>query len=118
MVGGRDYGESVFNRATGALRQPGSSFKPFVYATALMNGYSRTDRAGRADLDRQLEPAQLRPLLCRAGAAAPRAGEVQQYGAAGFAQAIGRDKIVETAQRLGINTELKITRRCRSVSPR
>src|SRR4029077_21245780 len=35
MVGGRDYGVSQFNRATDALRQPGSSFKPYVYATAL-----------------------------------------------------------------------------------
>jgi penicillin-binding protein 1A len=38
MVGGRDYGESQFNRATDALRQPGSSFKPFVYLTALETG--------------------------------------------------------------------------------
>ncbi|HMK80580.1 MAG TPA: PBP1A family penicillin-binding protein, partial [Xanthobacteraceae bacterium] len=42
MVGGRDYGQSQFNRATDALRQPGSSFKPYVYATALMNGYKPT----------------------------------------------------------------------------
>ncbi len=42
MVGGRDYGESQFNRATDALRQPGSSFKPYVYATALMNGFKPT----------------------------------------------------------------------------
>ncbi len=34
MVGGLDYGKSQFNRATGSARQPGSSFKPFVYATA------------------------------------------------------------------------------------
>ena len=39
MVGGRDYGQSQFNRATDALRQPGSSFKPYVYAAALMNGF-------------------------------------------------------------------------------
>ena len=39
MVGGRDYGESQFNRATDALRQPGSSFKPYVYAAALGNGF-------------------------------------------------------------------------------
>ncbi|WP_293853240.1 transglycosylase domain-containing protein [uncultured Alsobacter sp.] len=38
MVGGRDYGASQFNRATDALRQPGSSFKPFVYTAALMTG--------------------------------------------------------------------------------
>ena len=39
MVGGRDYGASQFNRATDAMRQPGSSFKPYVYATALMRGF-------------------------------------------------------------------------------
>ncbi|WP_395665797.1 transglycosylase domain-containing protein [Methylocella sp.] len=38
LVGGRDYGASQFNRATDALRQPGSSFKPFVYLTALETG--------------------------------------------------------------------------------
>ncbi len=42
MVGGRDYGDSQFNRATDALRQPGSSFKPYVYATALMHGFKPT----------------------------------------------------------------------------
>jgi penicillin-binding protein 1A len=42
MTGGRDYGESQFNRATDSLRQPGSSFKPYVYATALMNGFKPT----------------------------------------------------------------------------
>jgi penicillin-binding protein 1A len=42
IVGGRDYGESQFNRATDAMRQPGSSFKPYVYATALMNGFKPT----------------------------------------------------------------------------
>src|SRR3981189_2212738 len=38
MVGGRDYSESQFNRATDALRQPGSSFKPYVYAAAIASG--------------------------------------------------------------------------------
>jgi len=40
MVGGYSFSLSSFNRATQALRQPGSSFKPFVYATALENGYT------------------------------------------------------------------------------
>jgi penicillin-binding protein 1A len=40
MVGGFSFSESEFNRATQAWRQPGSSFKPFVYAAALDNGYT------------------------------------------------------------------------------
>ena len=42
MVGGRDYGASQFNRGTDAYRQPGSSFKPYVYTTALLNGFKPT----------------------------------------------------------------------------
>ena len=42
IVGGPDYGESQFNRARHARRQPGSSFKIYVYAAALENGYSPT----------------------------------------------------------------------------
>ncbi len=42
IVGGRDYGESQFNRATKGTRQPGSSFKPYVYLTAIENGYKPT----------------------------------------------------------------------------
>ncbi len=40
MVGGFSYAQSEFNRATQAMRQPGSSFKPIVYAAALDNGYT------------------------------------------------------------------------------
>ncbi len=40
LAGGPDYGESQFNRATNAKRQPGSSFKVYVYAAALEHGYS------------------------------------------------------------------------------
>jgi penicillin-binding protein 1A len=40
MIGGFSYSQSQFNRATQALRQPGSAFKPFVYAAALDNGYT------------------------------------------------------------------------------
>jgi penicillin-binding protein 1A len=42
MVGGRDYGENQFNRATKALRQPGSSFKIYTYALAMEKGMTPT----------------------------------------------------------------------------
>jgi penicillin-binding protein 1A len=41
IIGGRDYGDSQFNRATNGKRQVGSSFKPFVYLTAIDNGFTR-----------------------------------------------------------------------------
>ena len=43
MVGGRDFNESKFNRATQALRQVGSSFKPYVYTAAIDQGASPDD---------------------------------------------------------------------------
>ena len=52
MVGGLDYGDNQFNRASHAHRQPGSSFKLYVYATAFENGYN--PRSTRARLRRRL----------------------------------------------------------------
>jgi penicillin-binding protein 1A len=43
MVGGRDFGRSQFNRATQALRQPGSAFKPIIYAAAIERGFGASD---------------------------------------------------------------------------
>jgi len=43
MVGGKDFQESPFNRATMARRQPGSAFKPLVYACAMEHGFSQSD---------------------------------------------------------------------------
>ncbi len=42
MVGGKDFSKSQFNRATQAFRQPGSAFKPFIYTTAIMKGYTES----------------------------------------------------------------------------
>jgi len=44
FIGGKDFRTSKFNRVVQALRQPGSAFKPFVYTTALDNGFSPSDR--------------------------------------------------------------------------
>ena len=111
MVGGRDYGESQFNRATSALRQPGSSFKPYVYATAMMNGFTPETvvRDGPICIGNWCPrnysggysgPVTLTKALVKSINTIP----------VRLAQQIGRDKIVEVAHAMGINTELRITR--------
>ncbi len=83
MVGGPDYGESQFNRATHARRQPGSSFKVYVYATALENGYTPdTVGARRLALLRPLASAELRrqPRRRRPHAAVDGAGQIAEHG--------------------------------------
>jgi penicillin-binding protein 1A len=57
MVGGYDYQRSQFNRATEARRQPGSSFKPFVYLAALQNGWSKDNTI----LDAPITEGKYRP---------------------------------------------------------
>ena len=111
MVGGRDYGESQFNRAVDAVRQPGSSFKPFVYIAAFMNGYSPASVVPDAPISiggwsprnysrGYAGPVTLKTALTKSINTVP----------VRLAQAIGRDKIVDYAKAMGITTELKITR--------
>jgi penicillin-binding protein 1A len=50
MVGGKNFNKSVFNRAVQAKRQPGSAFKPFVYASAINQGFSQNDKLVDAPL--------------------------------------------------------------------
>jgi penicillin-binding protein 1A len=55
VVGGRDYGQSQFNRAWQALRQPGSAFKPVIYAAALEHGFCASDLLDDSPLTIQLD---------------------------------------------------------------
>ena len=112
MVGGRDYGESQFNRATDALRQPGSSFKPFVYATAMMNGFNPKSVVQDAPIcignwcPHNYGGGYLRRDHADHGARSSRSTPSRSR----LAQAIGRDKIVELAHKMGITSEFRITR--------
>jgi penicillin-binding protein 1A len=58
MVGGFSYDQSEFNRAIQAMRQPGSSFKPLVYATALDNGYTPSSQIMDAPFVLDMGPGQ------------------------------------------------------------
>jgi penicillin-binding protein 1A len=55
MVGGRDFAKSQFNRAWQALRQPGSAFKPIIYAAALERGFNCADILNDAPITVQLD---------------------------------------------------------------
>ena len=105
IVGGPDYGESQFNRATHAKRQPGSSFKVYVYATAMENGYTPE-------------------TIVRDGSRSCGNWSPSNYGGGGgsgarmplwsalarslntvateLSFAVGRDKVIEMTKRLGI----------------
>jgi penicillin-binding protein 1A len=108
MVGGYSFSLSSFNRATQALRQPGSAFKPFVYATALENGFtpasvvldgpiSLTGANGQAWNPENYEHDYLGPLVLRRGIELSRNTMTVRV-----AQATGMRKIADVAKRLGV----------------
>lgn len=105
LVGGRDYVASQFNRATQALRQPGSAFKPFVYAAAIERGWQ--------------ENSVVQDIPSRFGDYAPENFDRIYWGTVTLKQAlvsslnngtvwlldrIGVEAALEMATRLGIDT--------------
>jgi penicillin-binding protein 1A len=107
MVGGRDYAESQFNRATQAHRQPGSLFKVFVYLTALSNGFSPDS----VMVDQPVEIDGWQPKNYDGeyrGRVTLRTAFAQSLNsvAAQLAQTVGIDRIVAMAKSLGIQSEL------------
>ncbi len=111
IVGGRDYGASQFNRATDAERQPGSSFKVYVYTTAMMNGYNPMSVVTDGPISvgnwspqnyghSYAGPTTLMNALARSYNTVPvRLG-----------RALGLDKVVQTAVSMGVRTPLRINR--------
>ncbi|GBF58225.1 penicillin-binding protein 1F [Candidatus Phycosocius bacilliformis] len=107
IVGGRDYGESKYNRATMAKRQPGSSFKPFVYAAALEKGMS----PDTIRVDRPITIGTWRPRNFGGGYAGAMTLSTAltrsvNTVAVQLAAEVGIDRLLLLAQRLGIDSEL------------
>jgi penicillin-binding protein 1A len=105
IVGGIDYGESQFNRATHARRQPGSSFKIYVYATALENGY--TPRSIVRDASSSCGNWSPRNYTGSGGSGrsltVTDAFKVSlNTTAADLSFRVGRDKVLEMTRRLGV----------------
>ncbi|WP_245261640.1 transglycosylase domain-containing protein [Ancylobacter sp. FA202] len=108
LVGGRSYEESQYNRAVTARRQPGSSFKPFVYLTAMERGL--TPETVRADAPIQLKgwkpenfSKEYRGAVDLKTALALSLNTVSVR----LALEVGPDEVVKTAHRLGINSKLE-----------
>ncbi|HXF53887.1 MAG TPA: penicillin-binding transpeptidase domain-containing protein, partial [Hyphomicrobiaceae bacterium] len=105
LVGGPDYGESQFNRATQAKRQPGSSFKIYVYATALENGYTPETIVRDASRSCGNWHPQNYGGGHGTGARMPlwmALAKSINTTAAELSFAVGRERVIEMTQRLGI----------------
>ncbi len=108
LAGGKDYDDSQFNRATQGLRQPGSSFKPFVYLTAMEKGFTPDDQFDDAPIrlgnwspgnytGRYLGRITLRQALA----------ESVNTVAVRLVEEVGPSRVVATARRLGITSDLR-----------
>ncbi|MDK9696105.1 MAG: penicillin-binding protein 1A [Siculibacillus sp.] len=113
VTGGFSFAESEFNRATQAWRQPGSSFKPFVYAAALDNGYTPSSLVLDGPIEIQAGPGQpvwkpenysqkfYGPSTLRVGIEQSRNTMTVR-----LAKDMGMPLVVEYAKRFGIYDEL------------
>ncbi len=112
MVGGRSAAVGGFNRATQAVRQTGSSFKPFLFAAALENGFEAFDI---------VEDAPLTINIPGSGPWSPRNYDGEFHGfvtltealakslntpAVRISEAMGRDRVREVANQFGLRSEL------------
>lgn len=110
MVGGINYEKSQFNRATQALRQPGSAFKPFVYLTALQKGWEPDDK--------------IEDLPITIGTWKPENYDRKYYGevtlekalakslnlaTVNLAEKVSRPDIIKNARKMGISTPISNT---------
>ncbi|MBW8444043.1 MAG: penicillin-binding protein 1A [Arenimonas sp.] len=107
MVGGFSYAQSEFNRATQAMRQPGSSFKPFVYAAALDNGYTPASVIMDAPIEFVSGGQVWRPQNYGGGSAGPstlRLGieKSRNLMTVRLANDMGMNLVAEYAERFGI----------------
>jgi len=107
MIGGVSYADSQFNRATMAFRQTGSSFKPFVYLTAMEAGYQPTtpvvdEPYSIGDWSPQNFEKSYMGLIDLQTALAESINTV----AARLANDVGRDRVAATAHRMGITSKI------------
>lgn len=111
MVGGRDFALSQFNRATQAQRQVGSSFKPYVYTTAVEAGAKPTDIIVDGPVtfptpSGPYTPHNYEPNYKGAMTLLSAFAESRNIPALKLAAHVGIRKVIETAHRFGVTSEI------------
>jgi penicillin-binding protein 1A len=107
MVGGHDYGQSQFNRATQAQRQPGSAFKPFVYLAGLEAGLRPQDRFVDAPVRvGNWQPRNYTGRYLGEMSLADALAQSVNTVAVQVAQRAGIDNVIAAANRLGVASDL------------
>lgn len=112
MIGGRDFDDSKFNRATQAMRQPGSTFKPIVYSTAVQNGRSPATMIDDVPISLpQVDGTTWTPQnydLKFEGAMPMRRGLMQSRNiiAIRVGMEMGEQAVIDEARRFGITTPI------------
>ncbi len=105
LVGGYDYDENQYNRATQARRQPGSTFKIFAYTAALEKGATPNTTYSCAALTWE---GQTYDGCGSGGEVAMQTGLAQSYNVVALraAQDVGLDQVIQTAKRMGVQSKL------------
>ena len=107
MIGGKDYAESAFNRATQARRQPGSTFKLFVYLAALDAGMSPDDRIDNsAFTEGSYRPANSSGHYSESITLADAFAQSSNVAAVRLQQQVGSDAVIAMARALGVTAPL------------
>ncbi|MEL6723902.1 MAG: PBP1A family penicillin-binding protein, partial [Pseudomonadota bacterium] len=108
LYGGRDYTENQFNRATQARRQPGSAFKPFVYAAALEAGISPYDvRIDQPVTIDDWSPKNFSRVYMGPVTISEALRDSLNTVAAGLAQEVSVESVISLSRKFGISTEFQ-----------
>ena len=107
MIGGRDYASSVFNRATQARRQPGSTFKLFVYLAALRDGWEIDDTISNRPIESgAYRPKNARNRYSESMTLEDAFAQSSNVAAVRLMNEVGTDEVIEMARDLGIVSPL------------
>ena len=107
MIGGKDYGDSQFNRVSQAQRQPGSAFKLFVYLSALENGFKPDDKIFDSEVSiGDWSPQNYKKEFLGEITISEAFEKSINTVAVKVSEKVGRERVIDKAKSLGISSKL------------